>query len=521
MSYSKTLAITGSNGYLGKNTIKIAIQKGWNVHAVVRRKEVITEVENIGAKTYLIPQFDKEEYKKAFNNCIAVIHFANIVCGSKEAFKKVNIEGLKQIIEAAKETKVQRIIYPSGLGVDKYGKKEWAKNDYFWSKREAEKLLFNSDLDYRIFRPSYILGPGDELIPEIIEQIIDGKVLIAGNGDVPMQPIFLKDAISAFLHAAHGLGGEKMIYNLVGPEEVTMNELVRTVIKTIRNLGLNIPDPAFEYIPYENAPEKFEICKEMIDVMRCDILENGLETAELLEFNLSPLKKAIEAAVKEKLVHENDTQSKKAIVLLSGGIDSATALYWAIKNNFTVLALTMNYKWRPKKEIIATKTLTYILNIPLVEVPTPYIQDAIDLRMDGFPVPSATHAPQGFIPLRNLVFYSIAAYYASIHGYEFIIGGHLKEDLDNFNDTSNSFFEGLEQLITLSRHSNDNSKIEFILPFSEKTKTEVIQIAQELNVPIDVTWSCYGDFEKPCGRCIPCINRKKAMDFLKQKNSLN
>ncbi|MEJ2295387.1 MAG: NAD(P)H-binding protein, partial [Candidatus Lokiarchaeota archaeon] len=347
MSNSKTLAITGSNGYLGKNTIKIAIQNGWNVNAIVRRKEVITEVENIGAKTYLIPQFDKEEYKKAFSNCVAVIHFANIVCGSKEAFKKVNIEGLKLIIEAAKEAKVQRIIYPSGLGVDKYGKKEWAKNDYFWSKREAEMLLIDSDLDYRIFRPSYILGPGDELIPEIIEQIIDGNVLIAGSGDVPMQPIFLKDAITAFLHAAHGFGGEKMIYNLVGPEEVTMYDLVRLVIKTIRNLGLSIPEPAIEYIPYEIAPEKFEICKEMIDVMRCDILEDGLETAEMLEYNLSPLKKPIEAAVKDKMVHENDNQSKKAIVMVSGGIDSATVLYWAIKNNFTVIALTMNYKWRP------------------------------------------------------------------------------------------------------------------------------------------------------------------------------
>jgi 7-cyano-7-deazaguanine synthase len=520
MSNSKTLAITGSNGYLGKNTIKIAIQNGWNIHAIVRRKEVITEVESLGANSYLIPQFDKEEYKEAFSDCTAIIHFANIVCGSKEAFKKVNIEGLKQIITAAKEAKVKRIIYPSGLGVDKYGKKEWAKNDYFWSKREAEKLLIDSAIDYRIFRPSYILGPGDELIPEIIEQIIDGKVLIAGYGNVPMQPIFIQDAISAFLHAAHGLGSERMIYNLVGPEKVTMSELVKLVIKTIRDLGLNIPEPAIEYIPYEIAPEKLEICKEMIDVMRCDIIENGLETAELLDFNLSPLTKAIKAVVKDKMVHENDKLSKKAIVLLSGGIDSATVLYWAIKHNYTVIALTMNYKWRPKKEIIATKTLTNLLEIPLVEVPTPYIQDAIDLRMDGFPVPSATYAPQGFIPLRNLVFYSIAAYYASIYGYQFIIGGHIREDLDNFNDTSRSFFEGLEQLVALSRHSNDKSKIEFIFPFSEKTKAEVIQIAQELNVPMDKTWSCYGDFEKPCGRCMPCINRKKAIDFLKQKNSL-
>ena len=172
MSNSKVVAITGANGYLGKNTIKIAVKKGYLIHAIVRREEVVAEVEELGAKVFLIPKFDKEKYKKALRNCIAVIHFANIVCGSKEAFKNVNIDGLEEIIEAAKEVGVKRIIYPSGLGVDKYGKRDWAQNDYFWSKQEAEKLLISSNLDYRIFRPSYILGPGDELIPETIEQII-------------------------------------------------------------------------------------------------------------------------------------------------------------------------------------------------------------------------------------------------------------------------------------------------------------------------------------------------------------
>ena len=512
MSNSKTVAITGANGYLGKNAIKLAMIKGWSVHAIVRRKEVVDEVKELGAKPYLIPQFDNKKYQEAFHGCIAVIHFANVVCGSKETFQKVNIEGLKQIIKAAKEAGVKRIIYPSGLGVDKYGKRDWAKNNYFWSKQEAEKLIINSNLDYRIFRPSYILGPGDELIPETIEQIIDGKVLIAGRGDIPMQPIFIEDAITAFLQAAEGVGKPNIIYNLVGPKKVTMNELVRFVINTIKNLGLNIPEPAIEYVPYEQAPERLDICKDMIDVMRCDIIENGEETAELLHYTLSPLNKAIEAAVKDRMVHNNNNDSKKAIVLLSGGIDSATTLYWAVKNNFEVIALTINYKWRPKKEILATKTLAELLTIPLVEVSTPYIQDAVDLRMDGYPVPSAAYAPQGYIPLRNLVFYSIAAYYAVIYGCQFVIGGHLKDDIEKFNDTSTLFFEGLEKLIEISKHSKDQSKIEFFFPFSTKSKAEVIKIAQELEVPIDQTWSCYGDYEIPCGRCAPCINRKNALE---------
>ncbi|TFF85783.1 MAG: NAD-dependent epimerase/dehydratase family protein [Promethearchaeota archaeon] len=515
MVKSKIVAITGANGYLGKNTIKLALKSGWDVHAIVRRKEVVAEVEELGAKPYLIPKFDSKKYEEAFKGCSAVIHFANIVCGSKEAFEKVNIEGFKLILDAAKNSGVKRIIYPSGLGVDKYGEKEWARNNYFWSKREAEKLLIGSDFDYRIFRPSYILGPGDELIPETIEQILDGKIIIAGKGDTPMQPIFIEDAATAFLQAAEGVGKKNTIYALVGPKAVTMNQLVELVTETIASLGLNVPAPAIEHVSYNQAAEKLDICTEMVDVMRCDILENGQKTANALNYDLSPLNDAIKAAIKDKLVHENINNERKAIVLFSGGIDSATTLFWAINNNFTVIALTINYKWRPKKEIEATKDICKLLKVPLVEVEAPYIQDAVDLRMEGYPVPSAIHAPQGFIPLRNLVFYSIAAYFAAIYGCQFVIGGHLKDDIAKFKDTSKSFFAGLKQLIDISKHSMDKSNVEFVFPFSEKTKAEVVEVAQKLNVPIEKTWSCYGDYETPCGRCEPCRSREKVLKLQK------
>jgi 7-cyano-7-deazaguanine synthase len=512
MKNSKIVAITGSNGYLGKNTIKKAVHLGWNVHGIVRREEVVAEVEELGAKAYLIRKFDKESYKEAFEDCTAVFHFANVVCGSKDLFEKVNIEGLKQVIEAAKAAGVKRIIYPSGLGVDRYGKEKWAKNNYFWSKNEAEQLLTNSSINYRIFRPSYILGPGDELIPEILEQIIDGRVLIAGNGDVPMQPIFVEDAATAFLNAAEGVGTDNMIYSLVGPRIVTMNELVSLIIATIKDIGLSVPEPAIKYLSYEEAPEILGICADMVDVMRCDIIEDGFKTAKLLNFELSPLNKAVKAAVAKKLIHENNNTEKRAIILLSGGIDSTTALYWAKNQAYKIIALSINYKWRPKREIEAVKMFAEMLNIPLIEVPAPYIEDAVDLRMEGYPVPSATHAPQGYIPMRNLVFYSIAAYYAVIYDCRYIIGGHLKEDLEIFSDTSASFFQGLENLINTSKHSHDKSKIEFIFPLYKKTKIEVIKLAKKLEVPIDLTWSCYGDYKIPCGRCIPCLNRKKALD---------
>ena len=114
-------------------------------------------------------------------------------------FTQINVEGTKKVVEAAKDMNVGRIIYPSGLGTNYYDKAPWAKNNYFQSKFLAEKEIMKGGVPYIIFRPSYILGPGDELIPEIIDQIWDSNIFIAGSGKIPMQPIFADDATRAFL----------------------------------------------------------------------------------------------------------------------------------------------------------------------------------------------------------------------------------------------------------------------------------------------------------------------------------
>jgi 7-cyano-7-deazaguanine synthase len=514
MLEKKRIAITGANGYLGMQTIKAALKKNIPVNAVIRRSEIIELVKKNGVKTFLIKNFKVEDLEVAFKGCDAVIHFANIVCGNKALFEKVNIEGLKKIIIAAENVGISRIIYPSGLGVEKYGEIEWANNNYFYSKNKAEELLIKSKIDYVIFRPSYILGPNDELIPDLIDQVYDGKVFIAGNGEVPMQPIYVRDAVKAFLNASLGKGDANRIYNLVGLQTINMKHLIEMVWQSIKDIGLNIPPPIYEYISYDSAPTKLEICKEMVDVMKCDIITDGKIAAEALGFTLSPIKDAINKAVKLKLTSNIKNQHHKVILMLSGGIDSATALYWALGKNYDVIALSMNYKWRPKKEIEATKKLVELTDVPLVEVPIPYIMGAVDLRFEGYPIPSAENAPEGFIPLKNLIFYSIAAYFAEVYGCNFIIGGHNQDDINKFSDVGLSFFKSLEKIIEISKHDKNLHDMEFIMPLSNKTKSEVFELAGKLNVPFEVTWSCYGDFEEPCGRCSSCVSRQKALKLI-------
>ena len=510
----KTLVITGANGYLGRNTITAAISDGWNVIGIVRRQEAAREVESLGGKAIILENFEVNSLKKTFTDCKAIIHFRGVVCGPKKLFEKINIDGMKILVKAAKETNVPRIIFPSGLGIERFGEIEWATNDYFRSKMEAEQILKDSGVPFIIFRPSYILGPKDELIPDLIEQIGEGTVYLAGKGDVPMQPIFVKDAIKAFLAAADGMGENNQTFDLVGPEITTMSEIVKLVLNTMKQFGFNIPIPRILKIPYEEAPDQLEICKEMIDVMRCDTLSDGSITAKALNYNLTELSEAIASSVKSKMFSEQSNSEKRAIILLSGGIDSATALFWAKKEGYDLIALSYNYHLRPKKERRATLKLAERVGIEVIEIPVEFMKEAIDLRIEGYPIPSAVESPEGFIPTRNLVFYSIAAYYADVYGCKYIIGGHIAGDQAKFPDANSAFFTILEDLVQKSKHSKDKSKIKFILPLIKLNKKDVIRLANDLIVPFEYTWSCYSDGKQPCGKCSSCVQRIEAFNQL-------
>ncbi len=504
------LSIVGANGFLGKHTIQKAIQQGWAVKAIVRREEVIKEIEGLGAKAYVIKDFDVNALKDVFQDCKAVIHFANIVCGSKIQFEKVNIEGARAITSAASEVGVERTIYPSGLGVDKYNTVNWASNDYFRSKWSAEHIFREGKVPYVIFRPSYILGPNDELVPDLIKQIASGTVKVAGDGTIPMQPIFIENATDAFLAAAGGKGKSNVIYDLVGPKIINLIQLIQIIVSLINEMGFRVPYPRIQQVSFENAAVELGICKEMVDVMRCNITSDGSVAAKALDFELSPLEVAIKATVTNQLFPKEVKPQKKAIILLSGGIDSATVLYWAKHECFDLLALSFNYHNRPEKERRAAAKLCELTNTRLIEVPIPFLKDAIDLRVEGFPIPCAVNSPEGYIPVRNLLFYAIAAYYAEAYGIDTVMGGHLAEDSINFPDASPEFFKKLEGLILKGKHCQDPSNLKFLFPLSKISKMEALKIAKKLNVPMELTWSCYSEDDKPCGKCASCVNRKEA-----------
>jgi 7-cyano-7-deazaguanine synthase len=191
----------------------------------------------------------------------------------------------------------------------------------------------------------------------------------------------------------------------------------------------------------------------------------------------------------------------RALVLLSGGIDSAAALAWSKRNYSDVVAITFQYYLRPFRERLSVFRLLEVFRAPLIEVPAEFLREAADL-----PQP-LKDVPEGYVPNRNMIFYSIACYYAEAKECDTIVGGHIGIDSEAFPDSSRDFFK---QFSDLANHALLTRKIKIELPFAKSTKAEVIKNAIEWNVPVEFTWSCYWDGPQPCGNCVSCIERAEA-----------
>lgn len=214
----------------------------------------------------------------------------------------------------------------------------------------------------------------------------------------------------------------------------------------------------------------------------------------------------------------------KALILFSGGLDSAVSLYWAKAQGWEISTIEMEYYHRPVHERQACTALREhagIGNARSISVPIDFIREASDLPGNVCLNASLDQAPQGYIPARNMVFYSICGYYAEILGARYIVGGHNQADSRSFPDAGGNFFEGLNQLLKSGLWSHAHIHTEIILPLIGAEKANVLRLGYSLGVPFEVTWSCYYDGDLPCRTCKSCVERKDAFAAAGLKDPLD
>ncbi len=199
---------------------------------------------------------------------------------------------------------------------------------------------------------------------------------------------------------------------------------------------------------------------------------------------------------------------KRALVLLSGGIDSATALYLTKQENFEISTLNMVYTQGYDSEAEASKKLATAAQVK--EHLSIYLPFFKDLETRYRPEPSSTISA-AYLPARNMVFYGVAVAYAETLGATEIVFGSNADDAKELPDARPPFIRLMNKLIRIgTRAGVEGSSIEIVNPLLKFSKTDVLKLALKLNVPLQLTWSCYENAKIPCGKCHGCRMRSEA-----------
>ncbi len=181
-----------------------------------------------------------------------------------------------------------------------------------------------------------------------------------------------------------------------------------------------------------------------------------------------------------------------------------------MKRGWDVRPLTFNYHLRPKAELRACRELLSDASLgDLIEIEMPFLREVSDLG-DRIENPQLHAAPEGYVPARNLIFYSLALNQAEILGAKHVIGGHNSGDSHVFPDASPRFFAAVNDLGRIGLWSGEAAPVEVIVPLSGLTKERVLQLGRDLGVRFEHTWSCYGDGLEHCGVCESCRERREA-----------
>ncbi len=204
----------------------------------------------------------------------------------------------------------------------------------------------------------------------------------------------------------------------------------------------------------------------------------------------------------------------KSIILLSGGLDSLVAL-GAYKDKYNIkLALTFDYGQKSVKEEIKTsKKICKHYNIEHLVIKLYWLK-----KITNTALVSKSKIPEKFfgttesaksvwVPNRNALFLNIAGAFADAMGYNYIIFGANKDEAENFPDNTEKFRNDITELFKSSTLKHPS----VIAPLINYSKGDIVKIAIENDVPLDMVRSCYNSGNKHCGKCESCLHLKRAL----------
>ncbi len=208
----------------------------------------------------------------------------------------------------------------------------------------------------------------------------------------------------------------------------------------------------------------------------------------------------------------------KAVVLLSGGLDSATAAAQAIADGYTPIALSFRYGQRHNRELQAAQQIAQhlgiaehqIIDVNLAQWGGSSLTDRNqNLPQDGV---QPNEIPSTYVPGRNTVFIAIALSLAEARNANAVYLGINAVDYSGYPDCRPDYLSAFQRLAELSSKVGlEGHAPQLVAPLVMDSKVDIVKRAVQLGVPIPETWSCYQGGDQPCGRCDSCRIRDRAL----------
>jgi 7-cyano-7-deazaguanine synthase len=214
----------------------------------------------------------------------------------------------------------------------------------------------------------------------------------------------------------------------------------------------------------------------------------------------------------------------KAVVLLSGGLDSSTVLYQAKIDGCVVHAISFDYQQRHQRELQAATKIASAAGVKEHQI------IAFDLRRwggsaltdDAIAVPTnrmitdiSEYIPVTYVPARNTIFLSFALAFAEAKGAERVYIGVNAVDYSGYPDCRPDYIQAMQEVFRLgTKQGREGEPIAIVAPLIKLKKTEIIQLGNNLGVPWELTWSCYSGDDIACGVCDSCKLRLAAFSEL-------